>query len=521
MPSHMLFEYTDFYLYQKTTNKEHTTQLFAAHSCPVLRYKEIPLKQGHDDFFHLIPYLLHTHNLEQQIKDYVLLAIQEDNYNVNDVKKHFVTFDSNLKRIHSFMFNAMVRLTFIRNRFTTIYHSLKSHFKSRKEQEKFVFRLFNPIYDYYIPLIRQEICHDCNLCNKTNTEAIVRGLFLFTLKEDSLFKHTSDDNDSKEKRIVWNYEMFTDYINKHDILGFEYLSEIIHQCYSLMQIPRNIATYHQLHLAFLSANEDYVQWLDSCQIFTNDSILHEQFNKLRKPFYNPHNDPELKKFVFGGTKSQRNEYKTSSLIEDLLYLASILPDNPKNMDATTQQSISEIKKHLDYEIPKDLFNENYKVTKFSHFNQLIALSLNSIFEEQIIIKKCKALECTCYFPSKDLKSQYCMQHQNNGSHIKMCYANQIKNNPEFGKIYQRFYNTLSQRKHRATDNAQKEELENMIRSWKEDVKKFNNEIQNDLTIIFSKDTYINELNSRCRKYGLEEVRFYKTRKPKDTSKTST
>lgn len=505
---YLQYECKDFYLYQKTANKECTTKIIGiTHR---LGRIQLSLKQEHGDFFHLIPYLLNSNPpLEAQIKKYCIYAIQQKTYNFDEAKKLFSVFDSNLKRIHPFMSSAIVRLTFIRDHLTYVCSIMRSHFKNCKEREAFVFRLFQPIYAYYIPLIKEQSDPEVFEHLGNDTTEIVKSVFIYALNEGLEPENTSDDEVNPNR--VWDCKMFADQINKTDILGFEYLAEIIHQCYSLMQIPRDIATYHQLYLAFLSSNGDFVRWLDKCQIFSKESILYKRFTNRYTSFYNPYNDPELKRQIFVGLSEQYNEYKTSSLVEELIQVSSALPDDTKYVDTKIQKSIDDTKKHLNYEIPKELFNENVMLTKFNSFNQLIALSLSLIFEEHIIIQKCKAIECTRYFPSNNLKPQYCKHHQKKSNYVKMHYVNTVKNYPEYGEIYHRFYATLSQRIRRTSDITKKENLKNKLKSWNEDVKKLNSEIQNGSAIIFTENAYIEELNIRCRKYELGEVRSYKTR----------
>ena len=502
------YECKDFYLYQETTNKKCKIKIIGiTHR---LGRIQITLKQEHIDFFRLIPYLLNNKNpYETQMKKYCICAIKLETYNFDEAKKFFSAFDSNLKRIHPFMSCAIVRLTFIRDHLTYMYSTLRSHFKNRKEREAFVFRLFKPIYAHYIPLIKEESDPETFNPFEIDTEEIIRSVFIYALNEGYDSKSSSDDEVDSNR--IWDYKMFTDWINKIDLLGLEYLSEIIHQCCSLMRIPRDIATYHQLYIAFLSANGDLVRWLDKCQIFSKDSILYKRFTEHYAPLYNPNNDPELKRGIFVGLSEDYNEYKTSSLVEELIQVSSILPIDPEQKKkAKAQEFIDATKKHLDHDISENLFNEDVILTKFASFNQLIALSLSHIFEEHIIIQKCNAIGCTCYFPSKNLKPQYCNHHQNKGHYVKMHYSNIIKGHPEYGEIYQKFYNTLSQRIHRTSDIAQREELKNKFKSWKEDVQKLNSEIENGSTIIFAEDAYIEELNSRCQKYELGKVRPYKT-----------
>ena len=90
------YEYENFYLYQEKTNTKQTTQIFAINSFYTYYIKEIPLLEGNDDFFRLIPHLLSSPYLETQIKKYVLSTIQEETYNCEQSKELFKIFDSNL-----------------------------------------------------------------------------------------------------------------------------------------------------------------------------------------------------------------------------------------------------------------------------------------------------------------------------------------------------------------------------------------------------------------------------------------
>ncbi|MBO5303275.1 MAG: hypothetical protein J6A92_04440 [Lachnospiraceae bacterium] len=270
-------------------------------------------------------------------------------------------------------------------------NSLHQAFKKFLSYEQaFLEKLFLPIYELLFSDSANEfiqkkmqnfwLFYSKNIIPKNDTDTSFNIYFFKDEINRLIEKYNSQYILFRLKTIA---DVFTDYFSVFSNLLSLYKDTKVVQQYALL----------------LTNNPRFYRLIDTCKVYSPHQTMH----KIAKYYF-------MQYYKF---ETERNNCPSFVLSDD--EIATFLTDNIYAYIKDCIDSSSPAKDYITKTLPKcyPTTLESYngcQLIGFQDFEQLLAIELLDIIQENCLIKKCPF--CDCYFTTKSKKQKYCNEHKN-------------------------------------------------------------------------------------------------------------